>query len=132
MKLWLEKLLGNLQGFTLGRLLPSIILLLVGITVIKIAMRIVKKMLQKSTMEKAAHSLIKSVVRIVLYTLLTLMVASGMGIDVTGIVALASVLTLAISLSVQDLLANVFGGFTLLYTHPFKAGDTVEIAGQTG
>ena len=64
--------------------------------------------------------------------LLGLIVASCLGIDVTGIVALASVLTLAISLSLQDLLTNVFGGFTLLYTHPFASGDFVEIAGQSG
>ncbi len=132
MKQWLEKLLGNLQGFALGRLLPGLVLLLVGMTVIKIILRITGKMLQKSNMEKAAHSLIKSVVRIVLYSLLVLMVASGLGVDVSGVVALASVLTLAVSLSVQDLLSNVFGGFTLLYTHPFSTGDTVEIAGQTG
>lgn len=132
MKLWLEKLLGNLQSFALGRALPGIVLLLVGLTVIKIVLRIVGKMLQRSNMEKAAHSLIKSVIRIVLYTLLVLMVCSSLGVDVSGVVALASVLTLAISLSIQDLLSNVFGGFTLLYTHPFKAGDTVEIAGQSG
>ena len=68
----------------------------------------------------------------VLYILLALMVASGLGIDVTGIVALASVLTLAVSLSVQNLLTNVFGGFTLLYTKPFASEDFVEIAGQSG
>ena len=60
------------------------------------------------------------------------MVASKLGIDVTGVVALASVLTLAISLSVQNTLTNVISGFTLLYTKPFIAGDFVEIAGQSG
>ena len=30
------------------------------------------------------------------------------------------------------MLANVIGGFTLLYTHPFGSGDYVEIAGQSG
>ena len=58
--------------------------------------------------------------------------ASGLGIDVTSLVAMASVLTLAISLAVQNLLANVFGGFTLLYTKPFASEDFVEIAGQSG
>ena len=32
----------------------------------------------------------------------------------------------------QDLLTNVIGGFTLLYTHPFKSGDFVDIAGKSG
>ena len=64
--------------------------------------------------------------------LLGLILAGSLGIDVTSIVALASVLTLAVSLSLQNALANVFGGFTLLYTHPFKSGDFVEVAGKSG
>ena len=46
--------------------------------------------------------------------------------------ALASVATLAVSLALQDLLSNLVGGFTLVYTHPFSSGDYVEIAGQSG
>ena len=30
------------------------------------------------------------------------------------------------------MLANVFGGFTILTNHPFSSGDFVEIAGQSG
>ena len=59
-------------------------------------------------------------------------VAASLGIDVTGIIALASVLTLAISLAVQNALTNVISGFTLLYTKPFSSGDYVEVAGQSG
>ena len=68
----------------------------------------------------------------VLYLLLGLIAASALGIDVTGVIALASVLTLAVSLSVQNALTNVIGGITLLYTKPFKSGDFVEIAAESG
>lgn len=111
---------------------PAVAILAVGLVAIRIVMTVVNGLLEKTKLEKAAHGLIKSVVRVVLYVLLGLMVADKMGIDVTSIVALASVLTLAISLSVQNILTNVFGGFTLLYTHPFKSGDYVEVAGKGG
>lgn len=124
--------IGDLSSFALDRVVPSLVLLIVGIIVIRMIMQIVKKTLERSSMEKVAHTLIKSSVRIVLYLLLGLIVASSMGIDVTGIVALASVLTLAVSLALQNVLGNVFGGFTLLYTKPFSSGDYVEIAGQSG
>ena len=113
-------------------LLKATIIAGIGILVIRIVMSLVTKMLEKSKLEKAAHRLLKTVLRVLLYALLALMVASSLGLDVTGIVALASVLTLAISLALQNMLANVFGGFTLLNTHPFGAGDFVEIAGQSG
>jgi len=116
----------------LGTILPVVIILVVGILAIRLLMKIVNTALEKSKLDKAAHGLIKSLLQTVLYVLLGLIIASKLGIDVTGIVALASVLTLAISLSVQNALSNIIGGFTLLYTKPFTTGDFVEVAGQSG
>ena len=113
-------------------LLKAIPVLVIGLLVIRIVMTLVKKALEKSRLNQDAHTLILSLIRAVLYVLLALTVASTLGIDVTGVVALASVLTLAVSLSLQNALTNVMGGFTLLSTHPFRSGDYVEVAGQSG
>ena len=113
-------------------ILKAVIIAVVGYLVIKIAMNIIKKALEKSKLEKAAHSLITTLAQTVMYVLLSLILASSLGIDVTGIVALASVVTLAVSLALQNMLTNVVGGFTILYTHPFSSGDYVELAGQAG
>ena len=118
--------------YALDKLLPMVILAALGILAVQVILKLVKKLLEKSKLEKAAHTLIVTACQVVLYILLALMVASGLGIDVTSVVAMASVLTLAVSLAVQNLLANVFGGFTLLYTKPFASEDFVEIAGQSG
>lgn len=127
-----KELFAGLGAYVRSTVLPAVVLLVIGILVIRIVMSIVRKALEKSKLEKAAHSLIKTVIRMVLYGLLALIAASRLGIDVTSVVALASVLTLSISLAVQNALANVMGGFTLLYTKPFSSGDYVEIAGQSG
>lgn len=110
----------------------AVVILVAGILIIRIVMKVLTAALEKSKLEKAAHSLIKSLIRTVLYLLLGLIAASSLGIDVTGIIALASVLSLAVSLSVQNLLTNIIGGFTLLYTKPFSSGDYVEIAAESG
>ena len=130
-----EKILAAFAGFlntAAENLIPALLILVSGLLLIRIVLTVVKKLLDKTKLEKAAHGLIKSAVRVVLYVLLGLIVADALGIDVTGIIALASVLTLAVSLSVQNALTNVIGGFTLLYTHPFKSGDFVEVAGKSG
>jgi len=127
-KLWIA----DLTSWSVSNLVPALLILVIGILVIRIVMAVLNKALNASKLEKAAHSLIKSLASVVLGLLLGLIVASSVGIDVTSIVALASVLTLAVSLSLQNALANVIGGFTLLYTHPFKSGDYVEIAGKSG
>lgn len=128
----IQKIWDTVYGFLSGAALPALLILVGGILVVRIVLRIITKALERSKLEKAAFTLIKAVIRVFLYGLLVLIVASKLGIDVTGVVALASVLTLAISLSVQSALTNVISGFTLLYTKPFSSGDFVEIAGQSG
>lgn len=122
----------NIGTGLLTKIFTAVIIAVAGLFIIRLVMLMLAKLLSGSKLEKAAHSLIKTLAKTVLYVLLGLIIASSIGIDVTGIVALASVLTLAVSLALQNLLANVIGGFTLLYTHPFKSGDYVEIAGQSG
>ena len=105
---------------------------MVGILLIKAVLRLLKRALEKTRLEKAAYGLILSLTKIGLYLLLGLSLAAGLGIDVTGVVALASVLTLAVSLALQNMLTNVLGGFALLTTHPFHSGDFVDIGDQSG
>lgn len=128
----IQSWLTDLGTGTASKLLSAIVVLVLGLLVIRLVMNVLKRTLAKSRLEKAAHSLITSLSRVTMYTLLMLSVASALGIDVTGIVALVSVLTLAISLALQNMMSNVIGGFTILSTHPFRSGDYVEIAGQSG
>ena len=129
---WIDTLTVAAMAALTASILPAIILLVIGVLAIRIVVKIVTTALNKTKLEKAAHSLILSVVRVVLYVLLGLMVATKLGIDVTSIVALASVLTLAVSLALRNIMSNVIGGFTILTTKPFHSGDFVEIAGQSG
>ena len=123
----------NVAGdYALHVLLPAAAMLVIGILVVQFLVGMLKKALAKSRLEKAAHGLIFAVARVVLYGGILLLVLSHLGLDVSGIVAMASVLTLALSLAVQTALSNVISGFTLVYTDPFSAGDYVEIAGRGG
>ena len=121
-----------LKSVTLTSLLPAVIVVVIGILAIRLLMKILKATFNKTHLDPAFSRLLLGVVKPVLYVILGLIAATSLGIDVTSIVALASVLTLAISLSLQNALSNIFGGFTLLYTKPFTTDDFVEIAGQSG
>lgn len=129
----LDMLLTSLSGsLFFKKLMGTVLILVIGVLVIRVIMRLITAALEKSHLEKAAHSLILSLARAAMYVLLFLIAASQMGVDVSSIVALASVLTLALSLALQNMVSNLIGGFVILYTHPFHSGDYVEIAGQGG
>ena len=56
-----------------------------------------------------------------------MVVASSLGINASSLLALVSILGLAVSLAVKDSLSNLAGGLTILGTKPFKVGDYVQI-----
>ncbi len=51
-------------------------------------------------------------------------------IDIKSILVTLGVGSLAIGLALQDTLANMFGGFTILLDRPFRVGDRIQL--QTG
>lgn len=114
------------------KVFQTVAVLVMGILAIRIIMKILNAALERTELEKAAYSLITSLTKTAMGVLLFLVAASTLGLDVSSIVALASVLTLALSLALQNMVSNIIGGFTILYTHPFGSGDFVEIAGQSG
>ena len=128
----LDILFQFLESSFFKKLSAAVVILVIGVLIIRVLMKLIEASLNKSRLEKAAYSLIISLAKAAMYILLFLIAASTLGIDVSSIVALASVLTLALSLALQNMVSNVIGGFTLLYTHPFHSGDFVEIAGQSG
>lgn len=128
----IQSWLNGLGNYALSSIVPALIIVAVGAVCIRVILKVFTAAMKRTKVERTAYGLMRSVVKAVLSLLLCLMVASRVGIDVTGIVALASVLSLAVSLSVQDALANLIGGFTLLSTKPFVAGDFVEVGGQSG
>ena len=110
----------------------SLLLLIVCLAVKRIIMAMVDRALAKSKIEPSFHKFIHSAAKILLWFIIITVVAESLGINATSVLALASVAGLAISLSVQDTLANLAGGLSILATHPFKVGDYVVIGSAQG
>ena len=123
----------SVAGITFGTICRALIVFLISLTVAKIVIRIICKGLDKNDrIEKGLHTFIKSVVRIVVYFIVVLIVAETVGIPITSLVALFSVVGVAVSLSIQGALSNVASGVMLFVTKPFESGDFVDAAGISG
>jgi len=121
-----------LKNLTFKSLIPCVLVLIVGFAVVKILNKFFAKALTKSKLDKSLHTFLKTLFKILLSAIVVLVAASTLGIDVTSLVALLSVASLAVSLAVQDTLANVAGGIMVLTSHPFTVGDFVEVGGNSG
>lgn len=120
------------KDLTLEFVLRVTALLLVGWLVIRFLMGIVDRLLARSRLSAAGKGYIRSAVRLLLWFLVALMLAETLGIKATSIIAMLSVAGLAISLAMQNTLANLAGGLVLLVTKPFAIGDFVEVDGVSG
>jgi MscS family membrane protein len=68
--------------------------------------------------------------RIVIMVIGSIIVLDHFAIDVKSILVTLGVGSLAIGLALQDTLANMFGGFTIMIDRPFRVGDRIQL--QTG
>lgn len=127
-----ESVRNFLGSLTLQRVIPTLVILIIGILVIRVLLQLFDKVLQGSRLEKASYGMLRTFMRVALYFILALLMAAQLGLDVTSLIAVVSVISLAFTLAVQGALTNVVGGITLLSTHPFSAGDFVEIGETSG
>lgn len=132
-----EEIKASLASVTIGSLslLPivmAIVLFLVCLIAIKIIMRVINKVLEHSRIEPALKSFFHSIVKVGLWIIASIIIADQLKIETAPFVAALSVAGLALSLSIQNILSNLFSGFTIMTTRPFAAGDFVEVDNVSG
>ena len=134
----LTGIMSSFTGLTLGslavnKLMPALLTFILCLIAMRIISAVSFKLLSRSQrMDETLKGFAKSAIKIVLWLLTAIIVADTLGIPTTSLVALFSVAGLALSLSVQNIMANLFSGMTLLMTKPFAVGDWVDVSGQSG
>lgn len=108
-----------------GQIISALIVFAVGSIAIRLVCKITRKGLSKSRLSLTIHQFIISVLNVALYVILGLTILQIFNVPMTSIVAALGVVGLAVSLSVQNSLANVAGGIVLLFTKPFEVGDYI-------
>lgn len=127
-----ELLAIDVGGFSLGNILAAALIFVICLIFIRICTKLTRRALDKTKLDAAVGRVILNIERIVLWVTAALIIMGKLNISTTSLVALVSVAGLALSLSLQNTLSNVFAGVTLLLTHPFKVGDFVETGTTSG
>ena len=89
--------------------------------------------LRKNNLAIHATGLSLTVVTVVIWTVGSLVLLSGLGVSITPILTALGVGGLAVALALQDTLSNFFAGLHLLMDEPIRVGDFVKLeSGQEG
>ena len=125
---------GNISSFQqfAAKALPLLFTVLIALVLTNFIVNFCKKIIKKSKLPKSMHPFVASGIKAALYFLIILSVCSRLGIDITSLVAAFSVIGVAVSLSIQNTLANVMAGFSLLFTKQFDVDDYIEAGGVSG
>lgn len=113
-------------------LLFAIFVFAISIGISKLIIRIFTKCLSKTNVDSAATGFLRSLLKVLLYMISAIITLSILNIPMTSIIAVISAAGLAIGLALQNSLSNIAGGFIILFTKPFKAGDFVETNSTSG
>lgn len=123
----------RIGSMALSTLISAVLTFITCFIVMQIILKTLERIMGRANkIDGTLKGFIHSAVKIILWILTGIIVAGALGIPTTSLVALISIAGLALSLSVQNILSNLFSGLTLLVSKPFKSGDFVEVGGRNG
>jgi small conductance mechanosensitive channel len=114
------------------KVLLAILTLWIGTFLINRLVSFLGQMMLKSNVDTTLRPFFGSIVGVGLKVMLLLSVAGMFGIETTSFVAVLGALAFAVGMALQGSLGNFASGVMVLLFKPYKVGDLVTAAGQTG
>jgi len=122
----------TLKNFSWQTAAVLVTLLVACIVVIRVTVALADRAMGRAKLDQGVRTFLRSGLKVVLWLVAICALLGYLGVPMTSLVALLSVLGLALSLAIQGTLSNLAGGIMLLSAHPFSAGDFVEAGGVSG
>ena len=112
-----------------------IVYIVIGIILLRIIKFVIDKVSKNKYVDKKKKtiiSLIKNILKYLVYIFVILSILSVYGVDTSGIIASLGVAGLVIGLALQDIIADFVAGIFILFDDQYIIGDVVEINGFKG
>ncbi len=129
-KIW-EKLCAFFDT-NLPLILLFVAVLVIGISVTKIIIRVLKNIMSKTNIEHTAITFLLSFIKVLLYFIVVITALATIGVNVTSLITAVGAAALTAGLALQDSLSNMVSGIIILFNKPFVAGDLLEFEGVRG
>lgn len=114
------------------KIIIALIILWIGLKLIKLIVKAMKKMLDRRNVEVSLQSFLLSMTDIALKAMVVIAVLGMVGIQTTSFIAVLGAAGLAVGMALQGTLQNFAGGVIILLLKPFKVGDYIDSAGVQG
>lgn len=114
------------------KIVLAILTFVIGVWLIRIIRKVIHKTFVRFNADKGVAQFTESFVRIALYVVLIMLIATSFGVDTASVVAVLGSAGVAIGLALQGSLSNFAGGILILLIKPFVNGDYIVACGEEG
>jgi small conductance mechanosensitive channel len=114
------------------RVAAAVIILIVGRWIASAGRAFVRKLLDRSKVDRTAASFLANLAAYVLWTFVLLAALNQLGVQTASIIAVLAAAALAVGLALRDSLSNLAAGLLMVVTRPFELGHWIETGGVTG
>ena len=114
------------------RIVGALAILVIGNWLAKKIANLFVKMMERNNVDITLTKFLKNIVYYALLTAVVIAAAQELGINTASFLAVVGAAGLAVGLALKDSLANFSAGVMLILFRPFKVGDAVTVAGETG
>lgn len=114
------------------RIVAALAILVIGNWLAKKLADLFVKMMERNDVDVTLTKFLKNIVYYALLTAVVIAAAQELGINTASFLAVVGAAGLAVGLALKDSLANFSAGVMLILFRPFKVGDAVTVAGETG
>lgn len=122
-----------LTEITYANLLVAILILVIGFIAVALVVRYIRHAMKKAKMAPLLVEFVSRIAKILLLITVLIIAVGVLGVDVgAGLVSISVVFGFVIGFAFQDILGNLAAGFMIALTKPFRVGDYVEAAGESG
>jgi small conductance mechanosensitive channel len=131
----INQLYEDLQAFIFEfgpKILGAIVVWIIGSWIIKLAVKALKKIFERTKLDKSLKPFILSLSGITMKLLLGISILGMLGVEMTSFIAILGAAGLAIGMALSGTLQNFAGGVMILVFKPFKVDDLIDTQGHIG
>lgn len=116
----------------LGRITISLLILVVGLWLAKLLSNLIGRLLGRILLDTTVARFLQSFSRFFLYAIVVTSFLGQLGVQTDSLLAILAAAGLGIGLALQKPLADLVAGVLLLLLRPYAVTDLVEVAGISG
>ncbi len=116
----------------LDEAVTTLLIFVVGFFAIRISKTVLKKIFERSKLDRTIEHFLQSLIIWSLWIVLMLILLSNIGIDIGPILASLSIVGFVTGFALKDVMANLAAGLFILGAKPFKIGDYIVAGSISG